>query len=331
MTLANQRIVDNWSVTPATTHDHPRIADFLATTNGLSGRKFAADSRDIAEQLDGVYPEGATVVRDQDGNVRGYTTLHRPHGLQPEILATFLFDPASPPNVVDDLVGAAVARFRVEAETIPEAFLRAFIGADQQAAIDALVRRGATQEGQFIRTRKPLADEDPRALQDTQIDGLTLLHWPEVIDRGLAEQVRRLQYDTFLEHFGNMSKTPELWQHHIQSRSFTPDFSIAVIDKSDEVVGYVLGSTYTSGVGAAQERSAHTDYIGVRRDQRQRGIGEFLLKKVWLAALRRGLSAASLGTDIHNRSNAHLLYRRLGYIAVENQFAYRINTSAGTK
>jgi ribosomal protein S18 acetylase RimI-like enzyme len=146
-----------------------------------------------------------------------------------------------------------------------------------------------------------------------------------VLDHGLGEQVRRLQYDTFLEHFGNMSKTPEAWEHHIHSRQFTPDFSNAAIDARGEVVGYVLGSTYTAGPAGAGERSAHTDYIGVRDDLRRRGIGEFLLQKVWLAALRRGLDVASLGTDINNRSKAHLLYQRLGYVAVERQFAYRID------
>lgn len=331
MTLTDHRVVGNWSATPVSRHDHPLIADFLATTNGLSGRKFAADSRDVAEQLDGVFPDGATIVRDEGDRIRGYTALHRPHGLQPEVLADLVFDPTTTSDVVDGLVDAAVARFRYEAESIPGAFFRAFIGADQQSAIDALVRRGATQEGQFIRTRKSLDNENPAELQAAAIDGLTLVHWPEIIERGLGEQVRRLQYDTFLEHFGNMSKTPELWRHHIESRAFTPDFSLAVVDDADEVVGYVLGSTYTTGIGAAEERSAHTDYIGVRRDQRKRGIGEFLLKKIWLAALRRGLTVASLGTDINNRSNAHLLYRRLGYVAVENQFAYRIDISAGAK
>jgi ribosomal protein S18 acetylase RimI-like enzyme len=331
VTLTDHRTVGNWSVTPASIHDHPLIADFLATTEGLSGRKFAADSRDIAEQLDGVFPGGATVVRDQLGRVRGYTALHRPRGLQPEISADFVFDPDAPPNVVDDVVGAAVTRFHREAETIHDAFFRAFIGADQQSAIDALTRRGAVREGEFIRTRKPLDDEVPAALEAAAVDGLTVVHWPEIIERELGEQVRQVQFDTFLEHFGNMSKTPELWRHHIESRSFTPDFSLAAVDASGAVVGYVLGSTYTKGAGAAQERSAHTDYIGVRRDQRRRGIGEVLLKKIWLAALRRGLTVASLGTDINNRSNAHLLYRRLGYVAVENQFAYRIDTSAGAR
>jgi ribosomal protein S18 acetylase RimI-like enzyme len=128
-----------------------------------------------------------------------------------------------------------------------------------------------------------------------------------------------------------MSKTPELWQDHIESRAFTPDFSLAAVDDDGDVVGYVLGSTYTADVGTSEERSAHTDYIGVRRDQRRRGIAEFLLKKIWLAALRRGFTVASLGTDINNRSNAHLLYRRLGYVAVENQFAYRIDTVTEVK
>ena len=34
------------------------IADFLATTPGLAGRKFAADSRDVAEHLEGVVDDG---------------------------------------------------------------------------------------------------------------------------------------------------------------------------------------------------------------------------------------------------------------------------------
>ena len=331
MTLAQNRLVETWTAAPATAHDYPLLADFLATTEGLAGRKFAADSRDIAEQLDGAFPGAVTVVRDASERVRGYAVLHQPHGLQPEIAGDFVFHPDTSPAIVDEIVGEAVTRFHREAAAIPGAYLRVFVGTDQQLAIDALTRHGARQEGQFIRTRKPLGAEDPRALDAAAIGGLTLLSWPEVTSRGLLEQVRQLQFDTFLEHFGNMSKTPEVWQQHIESRSFAPDFSVAAVTDSDEVVGYVLGSTYTAGVGASEERSAHTDYIGVRADQRQRGIGEFLLKKIWLAALRRGFTVASLGTDINNRSNAHVLYRRLGYRAVEQQFAYRIDAEVRAK
>lgn len=331
MTLVYESGVGSWSTAAVTPLDFPHIADFLATTAGIAGRKFAADSRDVAEQFGGAFPGGVTAVRDGAGRVRGYAALHRPHGLQSELLADFVFDPATPVPVVDDAVASVVARFAREAAVIPGAFLRSFIGTDQPAARDAVICLGATEEGRFIRTRKPLGGADIDELAALTLPGLTLLSWPEVLDRGLAEQVRRLQYDTFLEHFGNMSKTPEIFAHHIASRSFTPDFSNAVIDAGGDVVGYVLGSTYTYLAGAGEERSAHTDYIGVRRDQRRAGIGEFLLRKVWLAALRRGLTIASLGTDINNASKAHLLYERLGYVAVERQSAYRIDSRGSTR
>ncbi|WP_019969836.1 hypothetical protein [Mycobacterium sp. 141] len=64
-----------------------------------------------------------------------------------------------------------------------------------------------------------------------------MLSWPDVLDGGFAEQVRQLQYETFSEHFGNMSKTPQRWQHHLESSSFNPDFSPAAVDDRGEVVG----------------------------------------------------------------------------------------------
>jgi ribosomal protein S18 acetylase RimI-like enzyme len=318
-----------WAATEVTSADLPLIADFLATTPGLGGRKFAADSRDVGEQLDGAYPGAALVLRGETGSVLGYAVLHRPDGVEPEALGDFVFHPDVPQAALDGVVADIVGVFhRVAA---PNAYLRTYIGADQPAAIAALVERGARLERQFISTRKSLHDEEPADLESTRIDGVTVLSWPEVIAGGFAEQVRQLQYDTFSEHFGNMSKTPQRWQHHLESRSFTPDFSIAAVDDRGVVVGYVLGSTYTVGVGADEQRSAHTDYIGVRRERRLRGAGELLLRKIWLAALRRGFTAASLGTDIDNASKAHLLYQKLGYAAVQDSYAYRIDARGRAK
>jgi ribosomal protein S18 acetylase RimI-like enzyme len=328
MTLTDHRSVDSWSVSPATPHDHPLIADFLATTTGLGGRKFAADSRDVAEQLDGAFPGAARVVRDGFGRVRGYASLNQPHGREPEILADFVLDPDVPPELAADVVDGILGRFEDESATIAGSFFRTIVGDDQPSVIDALTRRGAHREAEFIRTRKPLDNENPQTLESAQRDGVTVVRWPEVVSRGLGEQVRQLQYDTFLEHFGNMSKTPDVWEHHLRSRSFAPDFSNAALDEDGQVVGYVLGSVFTAGTGRSEERSAHTDYIGVHRTLRRRGIAELLLQKIWLAALQRGLSIASLGTDVNNRSKAHLLYERLGYVAVENQYSYRIEAIA---
>ncbi|KWX24192.1 GNAT family acetyltransferase [Mycolicibacterium wolinskyi] len=330
MTLTGHAVVvDRWSVAQATPRHHPLIADFLATTPGLGGRKFAADSRDVAEQLDGVYPGSAVVLYGDSDDVLGYAALHQPDGEEPEVLADFVFGPSAPRDGVDAIVGDTVARFHRVAT--PGSYLRVYIGADQAAAIAALVDQGAWRERQFISTRKSLTDEDPSALAAAHIDGVAVLSWPEVIAGGFGEQVRQLQFDTFSEHFGNMTKTPQRWEHHLHSRAFSPDFSLAAIDRDEVVIGYVLGSVYTVGTGAAAQRSAHTDYIGVRRDRRQRGTGELLLRKIWLAALRRGFTAASLGTDIDNASKAHLLYRRLGYVAVADEYAYRIDAGGSTE
>ncbi|BBX91785.1 GNAT family N-acetyltransferase [Mycolicibacterium boenickei] len=325
MTLTHDAAVvtAGWTVTEATPRHHPLIADFLATTPGLGGRKFAADSRDVAEQLSGVYPGSAVVLLDTAGTVAGYAALHRPDGAEPEVLGSFVFGSHAPAEAVRAIVGDAVGRFGRVA--VPGAYLRVFIGADQAVTIDALAAHGARRERQFASTRKALIDEDPDALAEARIESITILSWPEVVAAGLTEQVRQVQFDTFREHFGNMSKTPQRWEHHLASRAFTGDFSLAAIDDDGAVVGYVLGSTYTSGAGADEIRSAHTDYIGVRADRRKAGVAELLLRKLWLAALRRGFTHASLGTDIANASNAHLLYQRLGYRTVGDEYAYRID------
>lgn len=325
MTLTHDAaaVTAGWAVTEVTPVHHPLIADFLATTPGLGGRKFAADSRDVAEQLGGVYPGSAVVLLDGAGAVAGYAALHRPDGAEPEVLGDFVFGPHVPVAAVRAIVDGSVDRFGRAAG--PGAYLRVFIGADQAATIDALIARGARRERQFANTRKALADEDPAALAAARIDSVTILSWPQLVATGLTEQVRQLQFDTFREHFGNMSKTPQRWEHHLASRAFTPDFSLAAVDDDGVVVGYVLGSTYTSGTGADEIRSAHTDYIGVRADRRKAGTAELLLRKLWLTALRRGFTHASLGTDIANASNAHRLYERLGYRTVRDEYAYRID------
>lgn len=140
MTLLDISVTGSWSVDPVASVDHPLIADFLATTPGLGGRKFAADSRDVAEQLDGAFQ--TRVVRDSGARIRGYAAVHHPHGEQPELLGDFVFDSEVPSDIVDDVVGLTVHRFEREAPGIPGSFFRVILGDDQTDVIDALKRRG---------------------------------------------------------------------------------------------------------------------------------------------------------------------------------------------
>ena len=146
MTLTDYRDVANWWAVPATTLDHPRVADFLATTPGLAGRTFGAESRDVEEHFDGVLGGGANVVLDDTGEVRGYALLRQPRG--DEIDAEFVFDPAAPAAAVDEVIGSTVAHFNAEAADRPRASLRTVVGADHKDVIDALSRLGAWREAE---------------------------------------------------------------------------------------------------------------------------------------------------------------------------------------
>lgn len=326
--IAPKSTAELWSHHPVSGIDLLDLADFLATTPGLGGRKFTAESRDIAEHLSGAFDAQARVLRSPAGQVRGYTVLHRPHGVDTnEIIGELVFGVDVPQEVVDRAVDEVVAAFDGIAATLSDdAYLRIIIGDTQRQAITALERHGSTVEARFTRERKRLLGLDPDVLASERVPGFRVLRWPEVLENGHAEQVRQVQFATFSEHFGNMSKTPDDWEHHLGSRLFAPDFSFGLIDERTlDIVGYVLGSVYNDGSHGPVESSAHTDYIGVSRSHRKRGLAELLLKNVWLSALRRGLPVASLGTDIDNASNSQALYRRLGYVPVEFQASYRLD------
>lgn len=119
MTLTDQALTTGWTVEAATAHDYPLIADFLATTPGLRGRKFAADSRDVAEQLAGVYPGSAVVLRSESADVLGYAALYQPDGAEPEVLADFVFSPEVGEVPVAGVVDDTVDRFHRQATPAP--------------------------------------------------------------------------------------------------------------------------------------------------------------------------------------------------------------------
>ena len=113
MTLLDHRDLDNWRISPTTTHDHPAIADFLATTDGIGGRKFAADSRDVAEQLDGAFPDAvdrrsATCRAESVGMRRWVLRTASSQSCSPTSSSTRML----PPNIIDGIVESIVDRFQ---------------------------------------------------------------------------------------------------------------------------------------------------------------------------------------------------------------------------
>ncbi len=158
--------------------------------------------------------------------------------------------------------------------------------------------------------------------------GLTVLSWPEVIERGPG----RAGASSAVRH------VPRALRQHVEDtrgvRGITSTAArshrTSASPRSTTTVrssGYVLGSTYTyRGRRGTRAQRPHRLHRRAPRISARRGIARVAAAQdlAGRAAPRPEPSRRWAPTS-HNRSNAHLLYERLGYLAVENQYAYRID------
>ncbi|NPD14864.1 GNAT family N-acetyltransferase [Xinfangfangia sp. D13-10-4-6] len=316
-----------WQLSLVRPADIPELIAFLTATPRLAGKKSGAAPRDIEELIASAIPGEAQILRGPGGSVAALSLLHSQHGDAPEILSTLLTLPDLVQPLADHLLAAQLGAFQRHGAALgPAAHLRFIQGDRQQPVVQALLRHGARIETRFYRFRRSLAFDDEGALARAFVPGYRLLSWAEALESGLSEAVRQLQYTTFKEHFGNMSKTAADWPHYIGNPAFAPDFSFALIhEASGAVAGYALASLYTDDSGPALETLPHIDYIGIRPDLRGQGLAKLILQKFWLEALLRGHQAVSLGSDIFNRTGAVWLYLGQGYAPVEHLAAYRFD------
>ena len=329
--VAESGLPAGWHLKEARPADTPDILAFLTAAPRLTGKKFGATLPDIDALIASAWPGEAKILRGLGGagagGIEALSVLHSPHGEQPEILSTLLTRPDLPLPLADHLLLDQIRAFdRIGRSLGPGAFLRFIQGDRQEAVVRALLHRGARIETRFYRLRRSLAYDDETALDRAAVPGFRLLPWADVLACGLSEAVRQLQYDTFREHFGNMSKTREDWPGFIGNPGFARDYSFALTrEGNSEVVGYALASFYSDDSGPGFETLPHIDYIGVAKEFRGQGLAKLILQKFWLEALRRGHRAVSLGSDIFNRTGSVWLYLGQGYAPVEHQASYRFD------
>lgn len=261
--------------------------------------------------------------------MRGYWFLYQPKSIDPdEFFTEVVFSGQVPALQARLAVTELLGTFARHAPPGSEPYLRLVTGTGQSSLIGALENAGALVDARFLRLRRDIRESPAELEQKSTLSGVQILTWEEVEADGLLDDVRRLQYRTFLEHWGNLSKDEEAWSHHLSSRVFAPDFSVAaVVDDAvghRRVVGYGLASVYRYPQEGTTEVSSHIDYIGVDPAFRKQGIAEALLATSWRLTLNKGWSVASLGVDVDNASRALSLYLKLGYESVEDRVAYRI-------
>lgn len=147
--------------------------------------------------------------------------------------------------------------------------------------------------------------------------------WPDVPDgllvrpldpgsdpRGLYE----LMEHAFSEHWGWMPTSFEnFWRRVSERDDFDPRVSLLAFE-GDRLVGAAV-NVVKSGEGWVND-------LGVRKDQRGRGIGELLLRCSFAIFAERGLKTGRLGVDAGNETGAVRLYERVGMRVVRRFDTY---------
>jgi len=278
--------------------------------------------------LAGIIDNEAHLVSGNDGRLLGWRLLYSPRPISPgEFRAELVVDPTAEVHVVRDAVTSLVKAAAWRRPGTDSDSVVLVIGAEQDRLVRALTEVGFAEERRFAVEQRPLNETSAgvnNSAAAAASAGLEIVDWAEIERRQLGDEVRRLQFRTFAEHWGNLSKTAEEWDHHVTGPEFAPEFSAAVIDPGPGlVVAYVLGSRSRTVSAFGEQVYAHTDYIGVDAAYRRRGIAALLLSAVWESAVAHGVTTASLGVDVENSSNARGLYESLGYQTVGYHVAYR--------
>lgn len=121
-----------------------------------------------------------------------------------------------------------------------------------------------------------------------------------------TEAIYRADEEAFLDERGHTPRTFERWNQRLNLREETSDPPVWLIAwDADEIAGAALGEVI--------KRVGWMHHLGVRRPWRHRGLGAALMLSALDSFYRLDIGAVRLNVDAESLTNAHQLYRRLGF------------------
>jgi mycothiol synthase len=148
----------------------------------------------------------------------------------------------------------------------------------------------------------------------------------EVYSSEREDATRRARNDAFVDHWGSQASTPEVWQLLVGAATFRPDLSFVAVaegdDGEEEVVAFVLTTVEPEQWPAHGGRSAHVDYVGVRRERRGRHLAQSLLATALARQADAGFELCVLDVDSTSPTGAVGLYERAGFTVAGRRAAY---------
>ncbi|RUU04862.1 N-acetyltransferase [Mesorhizobium sp. USDA-HM6] len=154
---------------------------------------------------------------------------------------------------------------------------------------------------------RPPAPNDVR-LRKHLDDTLTAPHWPEgFVMRPFEHRDAQALHALLQEVFDDGADGPldEWWERTSGDAEFDPDLCFLVIDGKGLLAGAAL--CWTSGF--VKDLAVHPDSRGL-------GIGEALMRHVFLTFRDRGAAHVDLKTNTVRNTAAFRLYERLGMIPI---------------
>lgn len=184
--------------------------------------------------------------------------------------------------------------------------MRLYAPVDQKDVRDLAERFELQTERYFFEMVRHL--DDP--VEVPSIDGISIVPWSD----DLSARAHQVVNDSFLDHWGFVPTTPQMWKEQVEASSFRPQWSLlAVDDDSGDVVGVAFNCAYEQDWEPQGYTEGYTDELGVLRSHRGRGIASALLLASMEIFRGAGMDAAGLGVDAENPSGALAIYERLGY------------------
>lgn len=125
---------------------------------------------------------------------------------------------------------------------------------------------------------------------------------------GEEAAVHECMNDAFRDHWGSHDESLEEWVHeHVGGQGYAPELW-RIAWRGERAAGALIAHAQAD----EDATLGSVGMLGVRRDERRRGIAEALLRSSFVAFAERGSAGALLHVDATSQTGAVRLYERLG-------------------
>ena len=130
--------------------------------------------------------------------------------------------------------------------------------------------------------------------------------------------------ETFQDCWGCAAFTEEFYQAWLANKAhFQPHlWQIAWDDNTNQIIGHVLTFIDKAENEQNKRRRGYTEFIGVCRSWRKRGVARALISRSLQVQKADGMTESALGVDTESSSGANRLYEQCGFKAIKRNIIF---------